>query len=285
MVEAPQRKIPFLFGEDEPTLAESVVYSQLMTMNFDEMRQSQIEFEKNLVAKDMALADLNEPVYLLERGVIGESKEAHEALNDPNRGINSMAFKSEMIDILVFIGSLLNHGHISETELHTRLEERLKVDISMDLNTLLNEAIPLAAETMVRHYLAADRKITSEYLDDISTLSELVIRALQQTTISPEELNFHFAQVVVKNFVKYRPEVVAHYNIAEAMAVSRANFEKSNPEPITDRNLAKKQQQWAAGDATFPERSAALLATETVVAADLVLAPAFMAVKEANMDR
>lgn len=123
-------------------------------MNLQEIRDKQELFENNLVGTDKSLAELNTPEYALERGIIGEALEALEAIKN---GIYSDEFRDEVVDILVFYATLLNHIGMSNEELENRA--RIKV---------------------------------------------------------------------VRNFVKYRPDVVADFPIEEGIRVSRENFTPSD---------------------------------------------------------
>lgn len=120
-------------------------------MDFKEVRQKQLLFEENLVGTDHPLANLNTPEYSLERGILGESAEALEALE--KYGMLSDEFRNEIVDIYIFFATLLNHIGMSEEELETRT--RIKV---------------------------------------------------------------------LRNFIKYDPDVVSNYPIKEGMSVCKDNF-------------------------------------------------------------
>lgn len=89
------------------------------------MRLLQAEFEKLRGLHGQTLGKLNNPHYLLKRGIIGEAGEANEALVDPEKGDKSEAFKNEVVDILVFIGNLLNRAEMSQEQFEALLEQKL----------------------------------------------------------------------------------------------------------------------------------------------------------------
>lgn len=87
-------------------------------MRFKEIRERQRQFEDNLVGTDGSLKDHNTPEHALKRGIIGEAQEALEALHE--HGEDSEEFRQEIVDILVFFATLLNHLNMDEEEIHER---------------------------------------------------------------------------------------------------------------------------------------------------------------------
>ena len=72
------------------------------SMDFEQLRASQVLYESNLVAQDTDLKALNTPEYLLKRGILGEAIEAYEAITAQGLGVDSDEFRNELIDIVVF---------------------------------------------------------------------------------------------------------------------------------------------------------------------------------------
>ena len=95
------------------------IYKDRMSLTFQQVRDLQRKFESNLVGTDHSLAELNTPDYSLERGVIGEANEALEALT--SQGMFSEAFRDEIVDIIIFLATILNHINMSEEEMNHRL--------------------------------------------------------------------------------------------------------------------------------------------------------------------
>lgn len=87
-------------------------------MNLSELRLRQTQLEGNIVGSDGDLSTLNTVHYILERGTVGESIEAMQAL--AMYGVESDEFRNEIIDIYVFFASLLNHIDMSDEELQER---------------------------------------------------------------------------------------------------------------------------------------------------------------------
>lgn len=87
-------------------------------MNFEQLRSSQRLFESNLVGTDGTLEDLNSVQFSLERGVIGEAREALDAL--ALHGMHSEEFRNEVIDVIVFLSTVLNHIDMAQEEIEER---------------------------------------------------------------------------------------------------------------------------------------------------------------------
>ena len=72
------------------------------SMDFAQLRESQLLYESNLVARNTDLKTLNTPEYLLKRGILGEATEALEAITVQSLSVESNEFRHELIDIVVF---------------------------------------------------------------------------------------------------------------------------------------------------------------------------------------
>lgn len=93
----------------------------------------QEHFESTRVGTDMSLAELNTPEYILERGIIGEAREALEALS---HGMMAEA-QEEAIDVMIFLASLFNHLDMSAAE----VEEMAIIKMSSNYEKYANQHI------------------------------------------------------------------------------------------------------------------------------------------------
>lgn len=248
-----EKGIPYLFGHDAVSLADQAVFGELTQLSFAEMRLLQAEFEKLRGLHGQTLGKLNNPHYLLTRGIMGEAGEAHEALVDPERGPQSEAFKNEVVDILVFIGNLLNRAEISQAVFEQLLEQKLTHEHPTTLSEIFKTELIAEANASVAALVALG-PASPEFREQLVAIAALVLQALELMQLSPAELNHRFAQVLVKNFVKYRPEVIRKHTLSKGMAVSRKNFGKKVFVPITSQNVNALQAEWEVKDKAYRER-------------------------------
>jgi NTP pyrophosphatase (non-canonical NTP hydrolase) len=95
-----------------------------MTEKFVDLGQlmaQQADFEATRIGIDGSLADLNTLEYGIERGLIGESYEALEAVM---AGQLSLA-KEEVIDVLIFIATVANHLGMTPDEVSETAENKM----------------------------------------------------------------------------------------------------------------------------------------------------------------
>lgn len=89
-------------------------------------REKQALFESNLVGTDMPLSELNTPEYILDRGILGEAKEALDEFMES--GVDSEKFRDEVADLFIFFGSLLNHIGMDDDELERRVVRKVFIN-------------------------------------------------------------------------------------------------------------------------------------------------------------
>lgn len=235
-------------------LGENLAYQHHAQMTFLQLQESQRLFERGLVGTDGALADLDEPAYLLERGIIGEAHEAVEALHTV--GPESDSFRDEMIDIVVFISALFNHVGIRRKTFHALLAQASWVEVANYSSGQTNEEFihvtnqeELVKEKVTRlledqviltssqalSYLQMLGPSSPEFLQQAMQILMAVVEIFTVLNVSDLELRNRTARKVFVNFGKYRPEDMVGKTVKEGLKTSRENFTRSMPSKSTAR--------------------------------------------------
>lgn len=222
-----------LFGPTVPLLGRS-------SMDFRQLRESQVLYESNLVAKDTDLKTLNTPEYLLKRGIHDEATEALEAITVLGLGVDSDEFRNELIDIVVFLSSLFNHIEMDEAEIHQRAQQVQQPVATETPEETLSEHIIVQAEQLLTE-LSMLGSGSTVFRDNVIVLALTIDRLLKQAGMSQPELQHRTNYIVVKNFIKYQPGVVKQYNMADGLEVSRAAFQKKKKKSEEDSQPALQE--------------------------------------------
>ncbi len=200
---------------------EEFAYQSHVQMSFAELQVSQVIFEQNLVGTDGTLEDFDTPEYLLERGIIGEAKEALEALKE--HGPDSDAFRDELIDIVVFISALFNHVGIKDEKLENLLAQATMLDEQTSIACLLKEKIVCASRSALEQLMSAGSN--SEVFQEAAIkILLLTVKICKSLDMSDPELRNRTSRKVSVNFGKYRPQAMVGKPVKEGLAISRANF-------------------------------------------------------------
>jgi hypothetical protein len=229
-------------------LGENLAYQHHSQMTFLQLQESQRLFERGLVGTDGALVDLDEPAYLLERGIIGEAHEAIEALH--TIGHESDSFRDEMIDIVVFISALFNHVGIRRKTFYALLAQASWVDESDYSSSRLgeksgdlvnqDEALKEKVTRLLKHHVidTSMQALSSlqllgpaspEFRQQVMQVLMAVVEIFAVLNVSDLELRNRTARKVFVNFGKYRPEDMQGKTVKEGLKTSRNNFTRSMP--------------------------------------------------------
>jgi len=92
--------------------SEGVIHKRSTPDFMQSLMDFQNAFEISIVATDGTLRERNTPVYITDRGIVGEMRELREALQEGDLD----AAKMEAIDVLIFTASLFNHLGMTGTE-------------------------------------------------------------------------------------------------------------------------------------------------------------------------
>lgn len=217
--------------EEEKLFGARLALLGRSSMDFEQLRESQRLYESNLVAKDTDLKTLNTPEYLLQRGILGEAIEALEEITVHGLGVDSDDFRHELIDIVVFLSSLFNHIELYEAEIHDRVLRAQKVDVLAAPESILEHGIIAQAKQLLLE-LTTLGVANTDFRDNVIVLALHIDALLKEVQMTEPELHHRTNYIVVKNFSKYRPEVIAQYNMADGLKASRDAFQKKRKIPV-----------------------------------------------------